>query len=142
MTSNQNKILVSQLVITFRLLLLFPTLLILHTLPLALARDATSSSSASDSYNKNGTNLVIMLNGTNVTSISDSFIEFKKMFGVHDDNGTAFTTGDGEYSLHYARFKGGWVINQSTLTGLAHLICINVTTLGLLHHHSPQRQTQ
>lgn len=99
MTSNQNKFLVSQLVITFRLLLFLTLLLILHTtatLPVALARDATFSSSVSNSNNKNGTNLVIMLNGTNVTSISDSFIEFKKMFGAHDDNGTAFTTGDGE----------------------------------------------
>jgi hypothetical protein len=42
-----------------------------------------------------------MLNGTNVTSISDSFIEFKRMFGVqddHDDGRVAFTTGDGEFA--------------------------------------------
>ena len=39
-----------------------------------------------------------MSNGTNITSVYNSFIEFKRMFGVEfpDDRRIAFTSGDGE----------------------------------------------
>lgn len=51
-----------------------------------------------DAYKNNTNNIVIMLNGTNITSIYNSFIEFKKMFGVEfpDDRRIAFTNADGE----------------------------------------------
>lgn len=117
MTSNQNKFLVSQLVITFRLLLFLVFLLILFTIiPLTSARNArnTASSnsiavnktlnnnnSSNNIYNNNNNlteSLVIMSNGTNITSVYNSFIEFKKMFGVEfpDDRRIAFTSGDGK----------------------------------------------
>ena len=82
MTPRKNKLLVSQLVITFRLSL-FLILLFLHTFP-TLAR-ITLPTSESDM-------VVIMPNGTNITSISRNFKAFKNMFGVDDrDIGATFT---------------------------------------------------
>jgi len=129
MTSNQNKFLVSQLVITFRLLL-FLVLLILYTsIPLTSARNARNTASSNSiavnkTLNNNSNNiysnnnnltesLVIMSNGTNITSVYNSFIEFKKMFGVEfpDDRRIAFISGDGELD----HLDGDDKINFSTL---------------------------
>ena len=114
MTSNQNKFLVSQLVITFRLLLFLVLLILYTTIPLTAARNARNTASSNSiavnkTLNNNSNNiysnnnnltesLVIMSNGTNITSVYNSFIEFKKMFGVEfpDDRRIAFISGDGE----------------------------------------------
>lgn len=100
MTPKENKFLVSQLVITFRLsfflILLFP-----HSLPATLARKNHPTSD-------NDTMLVIMSTDINVTSISENFDEFKKMFGIefpstsYNNNNnvtTTFTSGRGELIL-------------------------------------------
>lgn len=117
MTSNQIKFLVSQLVITFRLLLFLTFLILFTTIPLTSARNARNTASSSSvavnkTFNNNRNNnsnnninynqtesLVIMSNGTNITSVYNSFIEFKKMFGVEfpDHTKITFTSGDGEY---------------------------------------------
>lgn len=77
MTPKKNKLLVSQLVITFRLSLFLILLFLLHTFP-TLARINFPTSD-------NGDILVIMSNGTNITSITRNFKDFKKMFGVNYD---------------------------------------------------------
>lgn len=91
MTSNRNKFHVSHLVLAFQLFILSQTLL----LPLS-ARNIKSSV-----VNKSNQSeiLVIMASGVNVTSIYNSFNEFKKMFGVEfpDDRRIAFKNGEGEF---------------------------------------------
>lgn len=87
MTPMENKFLVSQLVITYRLLL---TLLLLsHTLPVLARKNLNDTSNST---------LVIMSNATNITSINKSFNDFKKMFGLEfsDDRRVTFTSGRGE----------------------------------------------
>lgn len=91
MTSNQNKSHVSLLVLAFQLFIAFQTLI----LPLT-ARNIKSSV-----VNKSNQSeiLVIMASGINVTSVYNSFSEFKKMFGVEfpDDRRIAFKQGEGEF---------------------------------------------
>lgn len=92
MTSNQNKVHVSQLVLAFQLFFIaFQTLF----LPLN-ARNIKSSV-----VNKSNQSeiLVIMASGVNVSSIYNSFSEFKRMFGVEfpDDRRIAFKNGEGEF---------------------------------------------
>jgi hypothetical protein len=94
MTPKENKFLVSQLVITFRLSL-FLILLFPHSLPATLARKNLPTSDSD-------TMLVIMSTDVNVTSISENFDEFKKMFGIEfpslsdTSKHTTFTSGRGE----------------------------------------------
>jgi hypothetical protein len=88
MTPKENKFLVSQLVITYRL---FLTLLLLsQTLPILARKNFLNDTTNST--------LVIMSNATNVTAINKSFNDFKKMFGVEftDDRRVTFTSGRGE----------------------------------------------
>lgn len=93
MTSNRNKFHVSHLVLAFQLFIASQTLL----LPLT-ARNIKSSV-----VNKSNQSeiLVIMASGVNVTSIYNSFSEFKKMFGVEfpDDRRVAFKNGEGEFII-------------------------------------------
>lgn len=94
MTPKENKFLVSQLVITFRLSL-FLILLFPHSLPATLARKNLPTSDSD-------TMLVIMSTDINVTSISENFDEFKKMFGIEFPSSSdasqraTFTSGRGE----------------------------------------------
>jgi hypothetical protein len=94
MTPKENKFLVSQLVITFRLSL-FLILLFPHSLPATLARKNLPTSDSN-------TMLVIMSTDVNVTSISENFDEFKKMFGIEFPSSSdtsqraTFTSGRGE----------------------------------------------
>lgn len=93
MTPKENKFLVSQLVITYRLLL---TLLLLsHTLPVLARKNFLNDTTNST--------LVIMSNATNITSINKSFNDFKKMFGVEfsDDRRVTFTSGRGELIIFF-----------------------------------------
>lgn len=95
MTSNRRKLHVSQLLLAFQLSIVFLSFIV----PLT-ARNIKSSG-----VNKSTTNqseiLVIMASGINVTSIYNSFSEFKKMFGVEfpDDRRIAFRNGDGEFII-------------------------------------------
>lgn len=84
MTPKENKILVSHLVITFRLFLTF--LILSLTLPTLAHKNFPNDT------------LVIMSNATNVTLINRSFNDFKKMFSLDtsDDRQVTFTNGDGE----------------------------------------------
>lgn len=85
MTSKQNKFHVSPLVLAFQLFLAFRILLV----PL--------TANGSDALRPEM--LVIMASGINVTSIYDSFSEFRKMFGVElpDDRRIVFESGEGEF---------------------------------------------
>ena len=91
MTSNQNKSYVSLLVLAFQLFIAFQTLI----LPLT-ARNIKSSV-----VNKSNQSeiLVIMASGINVTSVYNSFSDFKRMFGVEypDERRIAFKQGEGEF---------------------------------------------
>ena len=90
MTSTRNNAHISQLVLAFQLFIAFQTLF----LPLT-ARNIKSSV-----VNKSNQSeiLVIMASGVNVTSIYNSFSEFKKIFGVEfsDDRRVAFKDGKGK----------------------------------------------
>lgn len=90
MTSNRNKVPVSQLMLAFQLFIAFQTLF----LPLT-ARNIKSSVNKSNQSEI----LVIMKSGVNVSSIYNSFNEFKKMFGVEfpDDRRIAFKSGEGRF---------------------------------------------
>lgn len=85
MTSKQNKFHVSLLVLAFQLFVAFRILLVPHT------------ANGSDAHRPEM--LVIMASGINVTSIYDSFSEFRRMFGVElpDDRRIAFESGEGEF---------------------------------------------
>jgi hypothetical protein len=90
MTSNQNKSHVSLLVLAFQLFIAFQTLI----LPLT-ARNIKSSVANKSNQSEI---LVIMASGINVTSVYNSFSEFKRMFGVElpDDRRIAFKQAEGE----------------------------------------------
>jgi hypothetical protein len=97
MTSNQNKLHVSLLMLAFQLF-------IASTLILPL----TARNIKSSVVNKSNQSeiLVIMASGINVTSVYNSFSEFKKMFGVEfpDDRRIAFKQGEGE-SYEFINFQ-------------------------------------
>lgn len=88
MTSRRNKFHVSLLVLAFQLSVAFQILIV----PLA-ARNVKGSVATKPEM------LVIMAGGANVTSIYDSFSEFKKMFGVEfpEDRRIAFKSGKGKF---------------------------------------------
>lgn len=90
MTSKRSKFYVCQLVLAFQLFISFQTLIV----PLT-ARNIKNSTV--NKLNQSET-LVIMANGINVTSIYNSFRDFKKMFGVEfpDDRRVAFKNGEGK----------------------------------------------
>lgn len=90
MTSKRSKFYVSQLVLAFQLFISFQTLVV----PLT-ARNIKSSTVNKSNQSET---LVIMANGINVTSIYNSFSDFKKMFGVEfpDDRRVAFKNGEGK----------------------------------------------
>jgi hypothetical protein len=91
MTPIRNNFHVSLLVLAFQLSLTFPTLIV----PLN-ARNIKSSIGNKSNQTEI---LVIMASGINVTSIYNSFSEFKKTFGVEfpDDRRVAFKNGEGEF---------------------------------------------
>lgn len=90
MTSKKSKFYVSQLVLAFQLFIFFQTLIV----PLT-ARNIKSSTVNKSNQSET---LVIMANGINVTSIYNSFSDFKKMFGIEfpDDRRVAFKNGEGK----------------------------------------------
>lgn len=90
MTSNQNKSHVSLLVLAFQLFIAFQTLV----LPLT-GRNIKSSVGSKSNQSEI---LVIMASGINVTSVYNSFNEFKKMFAVElpDERKIVFKQGEGE----------------------------------------------
>jgi hypothetical protein len=90
MTSNQNKSHVSLLVLAFQLFIAFQTLI----LPLT-ARNIKSSVANKSNQSEI---LVIMASGINVTSVYNSFSEFRRMFSVEfpDEKRIAFKQGEGE----------------------------------------------
>lgn len=92
MTSIRIKFNVSQLVLAFQLSVAF----LLLTPPLCHARNIRGSGTNKANQSEI---LVIMSSGVNVTSIYNSFSEFKKMFGVEfpDDRRVAFKNGEGEF---------------------------------------------
>lgn len=112
MTPKRNKFLVSQLVVTYRL---FLTLLLLsHTLPILARKNFTDDNTTNNT-------LVIMSNATNITSISESFNDFKKMFGVEisNDRRVTFTSGRGEFinfSFHFPHRCTLYTLSCSLLT--------------------------
>lgn len=91
MTSNQNKFHVSQLLLALQLFI------VLHSFIVPL----TARNIKSSGLNKTNQSeiLVMMASGINVTSVYNSFSEFKKMFGVEfsDDRRIAFKNGEGEF---------------------------------------------
>jgi hypothetical protein len=78
-------------------LLAFQLLIAFHTLILPLTARNIKSSGVSKSNHSEI--LVIMASGINVTTIYNSFSDFKKMFGVEfpDDRRIAFKNGEGEF---------------------------------------------
>jgi len=109
MTSNRNKSSVTQLLLaSFPLFVLLQALaIIMTTLPptaLVVARNIKSSTVAAATGNRSSNQtdvLVIMANGSNVTSIYNSFADFKTMFGVEfsDDRRIAFKNGEGKLPI-------------------------------------------
>ena len=72
-----------------------------NTVSVAVNKTFNNNNSSNNIYSNNNNlteSLVIMSNGTNITSVYNSCIEFKKMFGVEfpDDRRIAFTSGHGK----------------------------------------------
>jgi hypothetical protein len=102
MTSNRSIFHVSQLLLAFQLFIAFQT----SILPVT-ARNIKSTVSKSNQSEI----LVIMASGINVTTIYNSFSEFKKMFGVEfpDDRRIAFKNGEGKFHTKYQIYRDdGW----------------------------------
>lgn len=91
MTSNRSLFHVSQLLLAFQLFIVF------HTVILPLTARNIKSSGVNKSHHSEI--LVIMASGINVTTIYNSFSEFKNMFGVEfpDDRRIAFKNGEGRF---------------------------------------------